>query len=119
MYITYNINKMKNHSSIDIVFSAVMAVCIGIAILFIISLSSCSHSEKITVYDLKPFEPCSPCKIVTAVKGDGVGLAVVVGDTVNVNLEDSEIAYTLRETRYLGSGVYNYVVDRIYEIDKQ
>ncbi len=82
----------------------------------VLLLASCSSNEKLTVYDVKPLHGGDS---ITVVKGDNVGVTLHVGDTIIVNLEDSEIISALREDRlFVDSAEYNYKIVRHYQIDK-
>jgi len=93
-----------------------------------LALTSCER-KKITVYDVTGLKKHDK---ITVVKGDGVLLTIKPGDTVKVNLSDSEIEESLRELRYMykhadaeklnipypiDSAVF-YVVQKVYQTDQ-
>lgn len=93
-----------------------------------LAIASCSK-QKITVYDVSSIKYKDT---ITVIKGETIRQTIKVGDTVKVNLSDSEIEETLSELRFmyqhadaenshtpypLDSTVF-YIVNRIYETDQ-
>lgn len=67
-------------------------------------LVSCSNSDKLVVYKVKSV---TNGKVIDVIEGESVTMAVSVGDSVIVNLNDSEITDHLTELRLMTKSGFN------------
>jgi len=81
-------------------------------------IQSCKES-KLRVYDVTSIVNG---KVITVIEGESVSIPVKIGDSVMVNLNDSEITLHLKELQTLKSSIDStdiFVVKSSYLINKQ
>lgn len=89
---------------------------IVLALIAFAMLSACTNENQLTVYRVSDLKGS---KLIEVIKGDNVRLKIKEGDTVAVNLDDSEITSLKREDgAILPQMEYNYIVKSIYQSTK-